>query len=396
MKKFAPLIFSLAAVLAYAERYMFVTLTPEIQTSLALSYKNAGFANAAFLFGSIPSALFFGSYRSQAARRWLPTIGILIAGIATVLCGSCTSMLAMVTARIGVGIGEGMFLPHAPAAISAAVQDAAASTRWLAVYTLCLPFGSSLGLLAGSQLGAAFGWRTAFLIAGAATLPLTMVIWFAHLRSSERTTPIVVPASVNGHSPKIPHVVLLMPLILGFASANFAIGGLLNWLPRYASNLWDADEAIASHYATATNLLASLLGAGIGVIYAPRWIRRSQTRAAYNVAGLYLLCAACFLIMPVAASLPLFMMLAGLALAASFATAAPVFSLVISTSAENAPFNIAILTVVAQLIGSLPAPVVVGWLFDVEMPRMALELLGLAAAAGALFVTIGGRRLVVR
>jgi MFS family permease len=81
----------------------------------------------------------------------------------------------MAFARLGVGFGEAGCNPCAHSMI-ADITPPERRASALAFYSLGVPIGSMLGLILGGVVADAYGWRTAFLVAGAPGLVLALVI----------------------------------------------------------------------------------------------------------------------------------------------------------------------------------------------------------------------------
>lgn len=93
----------------------------------------------------------------------------------TMLSGRATSFAVMAFARLGVGFGEAGCNPCAHSMLADTVPPERRASA-LATYSLGLPVGSMLGLAFGGALADAYGWRAAFLLAGAPGLLLAAII----------------------------------------------------------------------------------------------------------------------------------------------------------------------------------------------------------------------------
>ena len=80
----------------------------------------------------------------------------------------------MIAARVVVGVGEASYATLAPTIIDD-LAEPAKKNRWLAIFYVAIPVGSALGYLVGGQLEHAFGWRSAFFIAGGPGLVLALL-----------------------------------------------------------------------------------------------------------------------------------------------------------------------------------------------------------------------------
>ncbi|WP_374468945.1 spinster family MFS transporter [Phenylobacterium sp.] len=83
----------------------------------------------------------------------------------TALCATAGNFTQLVLYRIGVGVGEAGCTPPAHSLIVDYVPKEKRASA-LAFYSMGTPIGSLLGLIMGGMIADAYGWRTAFLIAG--------------------------------------------------------------------------------------------------------------------------------------------------------------------------------------------------------------------------------------
>lgn len=112
-----------------------------------------------------------------AERGHRPYIIATAAGVwsaFTVLCGMAQGFWQLALARVGVGVGEAGCSPPAYSLLMDYSPPEKRSSA-LAFYGLGPPLGGLLGMAFGGLLADAYGWRTAFLIAGAPGLLLAVL-----------------------------------------------------------------------------------------------------------------------------------------------------------------------------------------------------------------------------
>lgn len=120
----------------------------------------------------------------RSDRVWLISGSLAIWSAFTVLCAFVRDFPQLVLARLGVGFGEAGCTPAAHSLIAESTPRNKLASA-LAFYSLGIPIGSLLGLAMGGIIADAFGWRTAFIVAGAPGL-LVAVIAFTTLREPRR------------------------------------------------------------------------------------------------------------------------------------------------------------------------------------------------------------------
>ncbi|MCR5879189.1 MFS transporter [Phenylobacterium sp. J367] len=95
----------------------------------------------------------------------------------TALCATAGNFFQLVAYRIGVGVGEAGCTPPAHSLIVDYVPKEKRASA-LAFYSMGTPIGSLLGLLMGGIIADQYGWRTAFLVAGAPGLLFAVLAIF--------------------------------------------------------------------------------------------------------------------------------------------------------------------------------------------------------------------------
>jgi MFS family permease len=110
-------------------------------------------------------------------RPWI--IGGAIAAWSgfTMLCGLSQTFVQLVLARIGVSIGEAGCSPPSHSLI-ADYTPREKRAGALAIYSLGTPIGSLLGMALGGIIADAWGWRAAFLVAGAPGVVFALIAAF--------------------------------------------------------------------------------------------------------------------------------------------------------------------------------------------------------------------------
>jgi MFS family permease len=93
----------------------------------------------------------------------------------TALCGMAQNFVQLIAARIGVGIGEAGCTPPAMSLITDYTPKEERASA-LSIYLLGSPLGSLIGMAAGGLVADQWGWRSAFLLAGAPGLLLALLV----------------------------------------------------------------------------------------------------------------------------------------------------------------------------------------------------------------------------
>ena len=99
-------------------------------------------------------------------RGWIIAGAVFVWSGFTALCSIAGSFWSLLLYRIGVGVGEAGCTPPAHSLITDYVPRANRASA-IAFYSIGTPLGTVVGLVLGGLVADAWGWRAAFLIAGA-------------------------------------------------------------------------------------------------------------------------------------------------------------------------------------------------------------------------------------
>ena len=113
----------------------------------------------------------------RANRAWIISGAIAAWSGFTLLCGLAQNFPQLILARIGVGVGEAGCTPPSHSLITDYVpRDKRASA--IAFYSIGTPLGSLLGMAMGGVVADLWGWRAAFLVAGAPGVLMSLLAFF--------------------------------------------------------------------------------------------------------------------------------------------------------------------------------------------------------------------------
>jgi MFS family permease len=146
----------------------------------------------------------------------------------TGLCGTATSFWQFFFIRMGVGIGEAGGVAPSYALI-ADYFEPRRRARALAIFSLGVPIGLSLGTLLGAYIAHALSWRAAFFAMGIAGVILAPVLL------------IFVRDPARSHAPSGPAIGRVFPMLarkpvfwlMAFAASSSSLCGygLATWIP---------------------------------------------------------------------------------------------------------------------------------------------------------------------
>ena len=180
-------------------------LTPFIQPELKLTNTQIGLFASALSFSWAVAGMFIGWLSDRLGKRKiLLVISTLVFSLASVLSGIAGSFLALLGARLVMGVAEGGIMPISQTLIAAEVAH---ERRGLA-QGITQNFGANLlanflGPIVIVAIGTSLGWRNAFFVSAVPGFISAILIW---MLVREPALPAAVPGAAR------PRVALL-PLL---------------------------------------------------------------------------------------------------------------------------------------------------------------------------------------
>lgn len=171
-RRYAMFLLLLICIINYLDRQIVYILGEPIKQELQLADWQLGLLSG-LAFGLLYTFLGLPIARlaERANRPLIIASATGIWSVFTVMCAYVTSFNQLLLARVGVGVGEAGCTPPAHSLIVDTAPPEKRSSA-LAFYGMGPPLGGLLGMAFGGLIADAYGWRTAFLVAGAPGLVL--------------------------------------------------------------------------------------------------------------------------------------------------------------------------------------------------------------------------------
>jgi len=378
----------------YLDRYVVNQVVESIRLDFGLTDGQVGRINTAFMIGYFVTSPFFGYLGDRMARKWLIAFGIFIWSLGTVMTGFAGGFGAVLAFRILVGLGEASYATISPSLLSDAFVPEKRNNA-LTIFYVAIPAGAALGYLLGSYIGAKYGWRHAFIIAGLPGLALAACLLpFKEVARGQSD-------GVDPHKAKVPGVGDVFKLlklvdfslvVWGYVAYTFAMGAFAFWGPTYLMRVYGMSSQSAGTYFGAVTAVAGFASTFIGGFAATAW--RKKNPAAYSLTlGISTLAAA-----PCAA----WAFLGGSQQALMIGLAATIFLLFLGTGpvntliVETVPVTLrasamAMSIFMIHLFGDFWSPEIVGHLSDVtgSLKTAVLILPVMLILGGGLWMALG-------
>ena len=255
----------LANLMNFYDRQIVSALAEAIKAEFALTDAQVGALNSAFEFTYPLAAVTLAMIADRWSRQRIVALAVALWSVATTLTGAAGSYLALVLARLGVGVGQGGYGPPAVATL-AEIFPGAYRTRAVAVHEVGLMLGSAAGYLLGGLVAGALGWRVSFLVAGLPGLLLAWLIWGLRSRLSAASPSrgadpsLPLPQIAMGSLRQLFAVPTLRVIYAAGVFVYLATGGLIFWLPTFMQRFHGYTLASAAAVGGAAQVAAGVAG----------------------------------------------------------------------------------------------------------------------------------------
>ncbi|HEX7759167.1 MAG TPA: MFS transporter [Caulobacteraceae bacterium] len=388
-------------VINFIDRQLPFILIGAIKADLRLTDSQIGLmAGLAFAVVYSFAALPLAYAADRWSPRWVLTLSLAAWSAMTAVSGLANSFSHLVLSRVTVAASEAGCTPSAHALISRLIAPRRRALA-LAIFSIGVPIGSTIGLMLGGWVSDVANWRTAFFVVGAPGLIVALVSWL--------TLPKLAPALSGGVAP--PRFFATLRQLFAFRSFRcMAIASSLYACGSYAINVFGPAFLMRVHGLTAAQAglrmgivfgVGGLTGTFAGGVLADWLARRDEAwRARLPAIGQWL-----SLPTALAAWLVPDLNLATLFLTLSYLMGLLYFAPTFAAAQSLVPDRIratasAVLLFCLTIVGSSVGPMVVGWLSDLLTPtfgnlslRYALCSMALTIALSAIFFHLAGRTL---
>lgn len=380
-------------LLNYADRYVLAGFLPLVQGEFGKSDAEMGVLTASFLLVfSIVSPL-TGVLGDRFPRKWFIGGSVVVWSLATLWSGWASSYEELLVARAVIGVGEAGYGAMAPSFI-ADLFSVRRRGKALSMFFAAIPVGVGLGYGIGGAVGSAYGWRAAFLVAGAPGLVLGLI---AFLLREPRRGAYDPPQWRDWIGPSVRETYRTLfskkSYLINTAGAtamSFATGGLGAWMPTFLHRERDVPLAQGG-------LLfgAMLIVAGFGATLLGGWLGdrlQARSRGGYFLfSGVALVISAPFAMASVVAVEPVVYWPAiFLALFCLFLNTGPLNASLVnvvppSIRSSAVAFNVFVI----HVLGDAISPSLIGAVSDASSLTVGLVINSFVIAGAGLVLFVG-------
>ena len=258
----------------YIDRQVLFSVFPLIQQDLQITDFQLGTLASVFMLVYMCYAPVVGFFADRHPRQYWIAASAVLWSAATCLSGWARNYASLLGARAVTGIGEGGFTTIAQPFLAEQYPKKKRATI-LAYFGMALPAGAALGYLLGGFIGASWGWRAAFMLAGAPGLALGVLALMLIKDREHRNLD-------NRKKPTLGQYLALLKnkpflfLCLAHAMQTFVLGGLSAWMPTYFHRFFDMDVARAGLVFGGMVIAAGALGTFLGGKLADRLLKKTD------------------------------------------------------------------------------------------------------------------------
>ena len=369
---------TVVAVFNYLDRFVLSLLLEPIKQDLQLNDSQLGFLTGfAFALFYAVAGLPIARWADRGNRNTIVTCTTALWSCMVALCGLANNFTQLILVRVGVAVGEAGCLPPAQSWISD-YFDRSERPRAMAFYSMCFPIAVIIGYLGGGWLAERIGWRTTFVVVGLPGVFLALLVKFTlpeprlKLGKSEETKiPALKEVFVTlGRQRTFRHVV--MAFVLGYLFG----AGILMWMPSFFMRSHGMDAGEIGAWLALAHGVCGVIGTYLGGVLVARYAVNKE-RLQMRVASVLFACAS---ILYVVAYLAVnkniaLMCIATLTFLYSLTTGM-VFSAIQSLVSERMrSVTLAIVFLLANLVGAGLGPLLAGMLSDFFEPLFRVESL---------------------
>jgi len=379
----------------YLDRFITAPLLPLIIASLHLSDAQAGSLQTMFILVYSLACPLTGWLGDRIRRLHIAAAGVAVWSLATFTSGLAVSFAWLALARAVVGIGEASYTVVTPSLLSDHYPPARRG-RALSIFYAAMPVGIAFGYVLGSQIGARFGWRPAFFVAGGPGLALACALLFLREPPRGRFDQESKPTATLGETVqalgKRPSFFFNMA---GQTIFTFAMGGLGTWMPTYFVRERGLGVGAAGTIFGALLLVAGFVGTIAGGQLGDRLARRFPG-AHFSFSGWSLVASVPFTLLAVLSPVPaLFWPAMFVTLLLSFVNMGPLNAAMVNVLPPDLRSRgIGLHTTTIHLLGDALSPFLIGVVSDSVGLRIPVLVTGLFLPIAGLVLLIGRRYLV--
>jgi MFS family permease len=258
-------------LLNFFDRTLSAALAEPIRKEFALTDAQVGLASTTFIVAYAIVGLPLGRLADTRDRTRLSAMGVAFWSILTAASGGVWNFASMLTARVGVGLGEAICAPAGQSLIGDYFPPAKRA-RALALFMAGLPLGIFASYQFAGTVATAYGWRAAFFVAcvpGLVMAALALRMREPARGASERSGAVAHASSTTPFR-DLARIPTLWWIIVSGATYNFCSYAVNSFNAAYLMRVHGLDLKHAGQVSSVSLGLVGLVGLWIGGTYGDR------------------------------------------------------------------------------------------------------------------------------
>ena len=377
-KHYLLVLLTIVATFNYLDRFVLSLVLEPIKQEFQLSDSQigilTGFAFALFYaVAGIPIA----RWADKGNRNTIVTLTTALWSCMVALSAVVGNFSQLLLVRIGVAVGEAGCIPPAQSWIS----DYFGRTerpRANAIYFMAFPLAVIIGYLGGGWLAETIGWRMTFIIIGLPGIFLAILVKFTlpEPRLQQKASVALDVPSMKDvlttlwRQRSFPHIVMAFVIAYLFGT------GIVMWLPSFFIRSHGMGASEVGAWLALTNGFCGVIGTYLGGILMSRYAASKEALQMRAAALAFVAMAALYIVAYLATSKYLALACIGTLIFLSSLTTATIFSAMQSlVAARMRSVAVAVVFLLANLIGAGFGPLLAGVLSDLLRPMFGQESL---------------------
>ena len=234
-KHYLLVLLTLVAAFNYLDRFVLSLVMEPIKQEFQLSDSQLGFLSGfAFALFYAVAGIPIARWADRGNRNVIVTATTGLWSVMIVFCGVVGNFTQLLLVRVGVAVGEAGCVPAGQSLI-ADYFDRDERPRAMSIYWLCGPLAVIIGYLGGGWLVEYLGWRITFIVIGVPGILLALLVKFTLREPRLKQKNRVIQAS-----PSFKTVLATLwkqrtfrSIVMAFSVSYFFSMGLVQWLPTF-------------------------------------------------------------------------------------------------------------------------------------------------------------------
>ena len=368
----------------FLDRMVLSLVMEPIKQEFQLSDTQLGFLSGfAFALFYAVAGIPIARWADRGNRNIVVSITTGLWSIMLVLCGLVGNFTQLLLVRVGIAIGESGCLPTAQSLI-ADYYSRAERPRAMGIYLLCGPLAVIIGYLGGGWLIEYMGWRNTFIVIGVPGIFLALLVKFTlrEPRLEQKNRMCRSQSSLRVVLTTFWQQCTFRSIVKGFVLAIFFAQGITQWLPTFFIRSYGMGVGELGSWLALVWGGGSLIGTYLGGFLAARYATHEESLQMQACALVFGLGALLYVMVFLSSNqyhAMAYMAAVGVIISL---TNGAIFSAIQSLVNDRMRSTaLAVIYLLANLIGFGLAPVMAGLLSDLFVPWFGQESLRYALAA---------------